>query len=92
MIKKFKRINNAGLFSEPSLIIFTKGANNSDHDCIYIYTVCMCAYVYSQVFDTPIFQVFPFTKNGEICNFHRRYTSTVRDRIEKIQTIFLYDF
>ncbi len=25
-------------FSEPSLIIFTKGANNSDHDCIYIYT------------------------------------------------------
>ncbi len=32
-----KRINNAGLFSEPSLIIFTKGANNSDHDCIFIY-------------------------------------------------------
>ncbi len=30
-------IKNAGLFSEPSLIIFTKGANNSDHDCIYIY-------------------------------------------------------
>ncbi len=28
-------INNAGLFSEPSLNIFTKGANNSDHDCIY---------------------------------------------------------
>ncbi len=33
-----KRINNAGLFSEPSLIIFTKGANNSDHDCIYTHT------------------------------------------------------
>ncbi len=34
MIKKIKikRINNAGLFSEPSLIIFT---NNSDHDCTY---------------------------------------------------------
>ncbi len=29
-------INIAGLFSEPSLIIFTKGANNSDHDCICI--------------------------------------------------------
>ncbi len=33
--KKIKRINNAGLFSEPSLIIFTKGANNSDHVWIY---------------------------------------------------------
>ncbi len=34
MIKKIKikRINNAGLFSEPSLIIFT---NNSDHECTY---------------------------------------------------------
>ncbi len=35
MIKKknIKRINNASLFSEPSLIIFTKGANNSDNYC-----------------------------------------------------------
>ncbi len=32
---KIKMINNAGLFSEPSLIIFTKGANNSDHVWIY---------------------------------------------------------
>ncbi len=34
MIKKIKikRINNAGLFSEPFLIIFT---NNSDHECTY---------------------------------------------------------
>ncbi len=34
MIKniKIKRIDNAGLFSEPSLIIFT---NSSDHDCTY---------------------------------------------------------
>ncbi len=39
------------------------------------------------------FQVFPLTKNGEICNFHRRYTSTVRNRIKKkIQKITLYDF
>ncbi len=28
-------ITNAGLFSEPSLIIITKGANNYDHDCLY---------------------------------------------------------
>ncbi len=31
---KIKRINYADSFSQPSLIIFTKGANNSDHDCI----------------------------------------------------------
>ncbi len=28
-----------------------------------------------------IFQGLPLTKNGEICYFHRRYTSIVRDRI-----------
>ncbi len=33
-----KRINNAGLFSEASLIIFTKGAKNSDHDCTHTHT------------------------------------------------------
>ncbi len=34
------------------------------------------------VFDTlPIFQGFPLTKNGEICNFHRRHTSTVRQNL-----------
>ncbi len=38
VIKKIKRINNAGLFSEASLIIFTKGANNSDHDCTHTHT------------------------------------------------------
>ncbi len=29
-------INNADLFSQPSLIIFTKGTNNSDHVCSYL--------------------------------------------------------
>ncbi len=38
VIKKIKGINNAGLFSEASLIIFTKGANNSDHDCTHTHT------------------------------------------------------
>ncbi len=32
-----KRINNADLFSQPSLIIFTKGADIFGHDCMYIY-------------------------------------------------------
>ncbi len=30
-----KRIDNADLFSQASLFIFTKGVNNSDYDCIY---------------------------------------------------------
>ncbi len=34
---KDQSINNAGLFSEPSLIIFIKGATNSDHVCMYLY-------------------------------------------------------
>ncbi len=37
-IKKIKRINNADQFSQPTLIIFTKGANIFGYDCIYIYT------------------------------------------------------
>ncbi len=36
-----KRINNADSFSQPSLIIFTKGADIFGHDCTYIYNnVC----------------------------------------------------
>ncbi len=47
--QKIKRINNADSFSQPSLIIFTKGANNSDHDCIYIYiyTVIIFIFIFS---------------------------------------------
>ncbi len=30
--------NNTGLFSEPSLKIFSKGANNSDPNCTYLLT------------------------------------------------------
>ncbi len=32
---KIKSINNADLFSQPSMLSFTKGANNSDHDCFF---------------------------------------------------------
>ncbi len=43
---KIKRINNANLFSEPSLIIFTEGGNNSDHDCNCIYHLfCYMLYI-----------------------------------------------
>ncbi len=35
-------INNADQFSQPSLIIFTKGANNFDHYCMYV-----CIYIYN---------------------------------------------
>ncbi len=37
---KIKRFNNADKFSQPSLIIFTKGANFFDHDCICEKDVC----------------------------------------------------
>ncbi len=41
---KIKRINNADLFSQPPLIIFTKGANISGGHCIfhYILVVSYC--------------------------------------------------
>ncbi len=35
---KIKRINDADLFSQPPLVIFTKGANISGGHCIYIVT------------------------------------------------------
>ncbi len=32
----------------------------------------------------PIVQVLPLKKMREACNFHHRYTSTMRDKIRKI--------
>ncbi len=38
----------------------------------------------------PIVQVLPLKKMREACNFHHRYTSTMRDKIrKKIQKITL---
>ncbi len=37
----------------------------------------------------PIVQVLPLKKMREACNFHHRYTSTMRDKIRKIQKITL---
>ncbi len=31
----------------------------------------------------PIVQVLPLKKMREVCNFHHRYTSTMRDKIRK---------
>ncbi len=47
---KIKRINNADLFSQPPLLIFTKGANISGGHCIlYVY---MCVYIYIYIYFT----------------------------------------
>ncbi len=35
MIRKIRKINNADLFSQPPLLIFTKGANISGGHCIW---------------------------------------------------------
>ncbi len=41
--KKSKRINNADSFSQPSLIIFAKGADIFGRVCV---CVCVCVYIY----------------------------------------------
>ncbi len=55
---------------------------------IYIYThIQWGKKVFSQ---PPIVQVLPLKKMREACNFHHRYTSTMRDKIKKeIQKITL---
>ncbi len=50
--------------------------------------VCIYIYIYIQwgkkVFSQPpIVQVLPLKKMREACNFHHRYTSTMRDKIRK---------
>ncbi len=49
------------------------------HIYIYIYTQ-WGKKVFSQ---SPIVQVLPLKKMREACNFHHRYTSTMRDKIRK---------
>ncbi len=39
---KIKRINNADLFSQPPLLIFTNGANISGGHCIHMYNIKYC--------------------------------------------------
>ncbi len=55
------------------------GRNNACHYNIYIY-IQWGKKVFSQ---SPIVQVLPLKKMREACNFHHRYTSTMRDKIRK---------
>ncbi len=54
---------------------------------IYIYSGAKSGiyiYIYSGVFSQPpIVQVLPLKKMREACNFHHRYTSTMRDKLRK---------
>ncbi len=50
---KIKRINNADLFSQPPLVIFTKGANISGGHCMcvyYAYVLCIGLYKYTHMY------------------------------------------
>ncbi len=71
---------------------FSRSLNRADA-YIYIYI-----YIYIQwgkkVFSQPpIVQVLPLKKMREACNFHHRFTSTMRDKIrKKIQKITFVGF
>ncbi len=63
---------------------------------LHLIVKCYHIYIYIQwgkkVFSQPpIVQVLPLKKMREACNFHHRYTSTMRDKIrkKKIQKITL---
>ncbi len=63
--------------------------------CVYIYIyiyVCVYIYIYIYIYilwgkkvfsQPPIVQVLPLKKMREACNFHHRYTSTMKDKIRK---------
>ncbi len=55
-----KRINNADTFLQPSLIIFAKGVNNSDHDCNYV-----CLFIWKSCFK----KVIQINLNGSKIGF-----------------------
>ncbi len=63
--------------------------------CMYIYIyihIYIHTYIYIYIYiqwgkkvfsQPPIVQVLPLKKMREACNFHHRYTSTMKDRIRK---------
>ncbi len=60
---KIKRISNADLFSQPPLLIFTKGANISGGHCIILKTpvyilFSIQVYLYSAFYDTIVAKRF----------------------------------
>ncbi len=55
-----------------------------------LFTVCNIQWGKKVFSQPPIVQVLPLKKMREACNFHHRYTSTMRDKIrKKIQKITL---
>ncbi len=53
-------------------------------------TICYIQWGKKVFSQPPIVQVLPLKKMREACNFHHRYTSTMRDKIrKKIQKITL---
>ncbi len=55
------------------------------YNCIYFSTIYIYIYIQwgKKVFSQPpILQVLPLKKMREACNFHHRYTSTMRDKIK----------
>ncbi len=62
--------------------------------CMYAFLFVFCLYIYIYIYiyiqwgkkvfsQPPIVQVLPLKKMREACNFHHRYTSTMRDKIRK---------
>ncbi len=54
--------------------------------CPHLYICIVCMYIQwgKKVFSQPpIVQVLPLKKRRDACNFHHRYTSTMRDKIRK---------
>ncbi len=61
------------------LFIFRRFLDNNNKNVIELY-LQWGKKVFSQ---PPIVQVLPLKKMREACNFHHRYTSTMRDKIRK---------
>ncbi len=71
------------LHDTPSCLIYWIRTKNKD---CYVFADYIIFYIQwgKKVFSqSPIVQVLPLKKMREACNFHHRYTSTMRDKIRK---------
>ncbi len=76
------------LYSAFCVLLYTQSALQSCGGGGYIYIYIYIYIIYIQwgkkVFSQPpIVQVLPLKKMREACNFHHRYTSTMRDKTRK---------
>ncbi len=83
---KLRTVDTIITFHVNAAFKYCTGFNISDFTAIA--PVCIYIYIYIQwgkkVFSQPpIVQVLPLKKMREACNFHHRYTSTMRDKIRK---------